>query len=61
VWSEIPYGPTNTKALALMDPTYAKLLPTDPENRKNEFPLNQQWWGANATEVSKRFQAFLAS
>jgi putative spermidine/putrescine transport system substrate-binding protein len=61
VWSEIPYGPTNLKALPLMDPTYAKLLPTDADNRKNEFVLNQQWWGANATEISKRFQAFLVS
>jgi putative spermidine/putrescine transport system substrate-binding protein len=60
-WSLIPYGPSNLDALKLMKPSYAAILPTAAANRKNEFMIDQYWWGANGVEMAKRFESFLVS
>ncbi|HWQ42574.1 MAG TPA: ABC transporter substrate-binding protein [Desulfosporosinus sp.] len=57
----IPYGPTNTKVFELMDPQYAKTLPTYPENLNKQVLLNGQWWNddGNYDKINDRFQAWL--
>lgn len=57
--SEIPYGPTNTKAFDHMDEDYAKTLPTYEENYGKQVVLDVNWWFENFDEVNDRFQAWL--
>lgn len=40
----IPYGPTNTKANALIPAATQKILPTGPENFPKTKFLDQTWW-----------------
>src|SRR3546814_17894534 len=50
--SELIYGPTNPKALELIKPELAKLLPTDPEHLKNTVLVDTAYWQAQAAEVT---------
>jgi putative spermidine/putrescine transport system substrate-binding protein len=51
----ISFGPSNNKALPLIDPNVAKLLPSDPENYKKGFLFSGAYWGDNLAKVSERF------
>lgn len=57
--SELIYGPTNPKALPLIKPEIAKLLPTDPENLKKTVLIDTEYWQAKEAEVTERFTAWL--
>jgi putative spermidine/putrescine transport system substrate-binding protein len=41
------YGPTNPRALALIDQTAAKKLPTYADNYNLVFQKNEEWWKDN--------------
>jgi len=58
---EIPYGPTNTKALELIPAERQKSLPTSPQNMKLMWPLNGEWLGKNYDEINDRWQKFMIS
>jgi putative spermidine/putrescine transport system substrate-binding protein len=59
LWGSYLEGPTNTKALDLMDPKWAQGLPTHPDNAKVQVVRDDQWWGENLSAVLKKFQAFV--
>ena len=59
LWGSYLEGPTNTKALDLMDEKWAKGLPTYPDNAKVQVLRDEQWWGENLADVLKRFQQFV--
>src|SRR3972149_4444323 len=50
----IPYGPTNRKAIALIDKKKAPDLPTYPENLKRQAPFNEEWWLKNEEALINR-------
>jgi len=58
---EIPYGPTNTQALAMIPPERQKSLPTAPQNMKLMWPLNGEWLGKYYDEINDRWQKFMIS
>ncbi len=41
------YGPTNPRAMGLLDPSVARTLPTYPDHLKVAFQKNENWWRAN--------------
>ncbi|MDQ0471810.1 ABC transporter substrate-binding protein [Labrys wisconsinensis] len=57
--SELIYGPTNPKALALIKPEIARLLPTNPDNFAKTVPIDSDYWQAHEAEVTERFTAWL--
>ncbi len=59
VWGNYIEGPTNTKAFELMDPEYAKLLPTHPDNADKQFVPDDKWWGENRADALEKFQAMI--
>lgn len=59
LWGSYLEGPTNSKAIELMDEDWAKRLPSHPDNAEIQFVRDDRWWGENATEVIKRFQQFV--
>jgi putative spermidine/putrescine transport system substrate-binding protein len=56
---QIPYGPTNVDALALLDPAVAKDLPSYPENAALGAILNSQWWNDNRDTVKPRWDEYI--
>jgi putative spermidine/putrescine transport system substrate-binding protein len=56
----IPYGPTNSKAIRLLDPSLASKLSTYPANAKQGVTLNAAWWAKNINAVQPRWDALLA-
>jgi putative spermidine/putrescine transport system substrate-binding protein len=57
---EIPYGPTNMDAVALVEPELAKTLPTHPDNLALAYPFSAEFWGDNGEELRARFNTWLA-
>lgn len=57
---EIPYGPTNTNAMAQIDPAIAADLPTAPANMKNAVASNTQFWVERGEDLEQRFHAWAA-
>jgi putative spermidine/putrescine transport system substrate-binding protein len=53
------YGPTNLNAFKLIDPEFAKLLPSYPENTKVQFTIDWDWWKKHNDETQKRFESWL--
>jgi len=51
----IAYGPTNRNAMALVDSTIAKNLPTAPENYSKQVAFNPAWWFKNKSEAIRRY------
>ncbi|MBI2741368.1 MAG: polyamine ABC transporter substrate-binding protein [Rhodospirillales bacterium] len=51
----VVFGPTNKKAFPLVDPKVMALLPSAPENFKQGFLVNGDWWGPNLTKVTEQF------
>jgi putative spermidine/putrescine transport system substrate-binding protein len=56
---EIPYGPTNKKAMDMIPAARQKLLPTYSENLKNMWALNGEWLGEHFDELNNRYQKFM--
>ena len=57
---EIPYGPTNTKAIAMIDAKVAADLPTAPANLKAGLASNTQFWVEHGEDLEQRFNAWAA-
>ena len=56
----ISYGPTNTKAMAKLDPKTQALLPTSPANRKDALRFDVAFWADQGEALEKRFAAWAA-
>ena len=56
----ISYGPTNNKALALLDAKVLNLLPTSTANSKNALQFNIGFWSDQGEALEKRFSAWAA-
>lgn len=54
----VPYGPTNRKAIALIDKKKAPDLPTYPGNLKRQVSFNEEWWLKNEEALIKRWEAW---
>jgi putative spermidine/putrescine transport system substrate-binding protein len=59
--NQVPFGPTNRDALALLKPEVLKNLPTSPENLKRQMVSDRNWYGENLTRVEERMKAWLLS
>ena len=55
------YAPQNPKALDLLEPAIARLMPTYPENEKVAHMINFDWWADNLPMMQRRFQQWLQS
>ena len=51
----IAFGPTNQKALPLVDPKIVAVLASQPDNFKKGFLFSGDWWGPNLEKVTERF------
>ena len=56
----ISYGPANADAIPNVDPTILPNLPTAPDNMKNAFFTDPQFWGDHGDDLRQRFTAWLA-
>ncbi len=62
----ISYGPARASSAPLVGKhadlgiDMAPHMPTDPENAKNTFLYNYEWWADNRDDVDAKFQAWLA-
>ncbi len=57
----IAYGPTNTKAVSLIDPKRAEVLPTAPANLKGAFAIDIPFWVDRGEELEQRFNTWAAA
>jgi putative spermidine/putrescine transport system substrate-binding protein len=55
------YAPQNPKAIDLLDPALARLMPSHPDNEKIAHTSNYQWWADNVARVQRRFEQWLQS
>jgi putative spermidine/putrescine transport system substrate-binding protein len=55
----IPYGPTNTGALALLDAKTLEGLPSSAENFKRGVFLDVNYWAANGATVGPQFEKWV--
>ncbi|MEA9391025.1 ABC transporter substrate-binding protein [Acerihabitans sp. TG2] len=56
----IPYGPTNKKTIALLDPALAANLPTAPANLAHALPVDTKFWIEHGEDLEQRFNAWAA-
>lgn len=56
----IAYGPTNSKAIPLLNAKVAAQLPTAPANLKDALAINVHFWVDNGEELEQRFNAWAA-
>ncbi|MCC8960060.1 ABC transporter substrate-binding protein [Bradyrhizobium sp. Pear77] len=56
----IPYGPANSDAMALVDPTIQPHLPTAPDHMANALKGDPAFWADKGDELRQRFTAWLA-
>ena len=57
----IAYGPTNTTALAKLDPKVLANLPTSPANSKDALQFNLKFWADQGEDLEKRFASWATS
>lgn len=55
----IPYGPTNTDALAMIPPDVLKNLPSSEENFAKGVVLDLDWWAENGDATGETFNNYL--
>jgi putative spermidine/putrescine transport system substrate-binding protein len=55
---EIAYGPTNTKALSMIDAKVLAMLPTAPANAKDALKFGVPFWADQGEALEKRFAAW---
>src|SRR4029077_4699663 len=53
--TELAYGPTNKKALSMLEPNVAKNLPTAEANLKGAVAIDIPFWLRNGKELEHRF------
>jgi len=53
--TELAYGPTNKKALSLLEPRVANTLPTAEANLKGAITIDMAFWGRHGVELEHRF------
>lgn len=58
---QIPYGPTNQKALPLLDRARLAVLPSSEENLARGVFQNFDWWAENGAKTGEKFNAWLLS
>jgi len=58
---ELPYGPVNRKAYEFIDPKVAATLASSPENIKNQFLSNGEYWAKYYDKVNDAWQAWIVS
>lgn len=58
---ELPYGPVNRAALALLDDKTKASLPSSEENFRKGVPLNLEYWADNSQAVTERFNSWMLS
>jgi putative spermidine/putrescine transport system substrate-binding protein len=51
----VAFGPTNPKALPLVDAKVAKWLPTNPEHWQKGVLLSGDWWGPNLQKATEQW------
>ena len=51
----VAFGPTNKKAIDLIEPKVAKLLPANPEHWSKGVLLNGDWWGMNLQKATEQW------
>ena len=56
----IPYGPSNIKAMDLVDETIGKKLPTAPENLQNARATDAEFWIEHGEDLEERFNAWVS-
>jgi putative spermidine/putrescine transport system substrate-binding protein len=61
ITDDLAYGPTNRRSFEQISAERAALLPTAPQNLKNMRLPSPQWWEANRTQVTERFNAWILS
>ncbi|MCY1396917.1 Bacterial extracellular solute-binding protein [compost metagenome] len=54
----IPYGPTNTHTIDLIDPAIRTKLPTAPQNLENARAMDTEFWIDHGEELEQRFNAW---
>lgn len=54
----ISYGPTNTKAMAMLDAKTQGMLPTSEANAKDALQFNIKFWADQGEALEKRFAAW---
>ncbi len=57
---EIAYGPTNKKAVGMLDKKVAENLPTAPQNIKNGVAVDVAFWADFGESLEQRFNAWAA-
>jgi putative spermidine/putrescine transport system substrate-binding protein len=57
----IPYGPTNKKALPLLDKQRLAVLPSSTENLAHGVFQNFDWWAEYGSKTSEKFNSWLLS
>jgi putative spermidine/putrescine transport system substrate-binding protein len=57
----IAYSPTNPKAFASIDKAVAPWLSTNPENAKQGFVINAEYWRDNLQKLSERWESWKLS
>jgi putative spermidine/putrescine transport system substrate-binding protein len=58
--SEITYGPTNLKAVPLLDPKSLAEMPTAPANLNGALASNTKFWVEHGEDLEQRFNAWAA-
>ncbi|CAO3359948.1 Spermidine/putrescine import ABC transporter substrate-binding protein PotD (TC 3.A.1.11.1) [Azospirillum palustre] len=56
----IPYGVTNNRASALIDPKIQSDLPTAPQNMARALMIDTPFWVNNEDELQQRFERWVA-
>jgi putative spermidine/putrescine transport system substrate-binding protein len=55
------YAPQNPRAIDLLEPRLAKLMPSHPENERLAHTIDYRWWADNNARVQRRFEQWLQS
>lgn len=55
----IPYGPSNSNAMSLVDKHVGAKLPTAPENLKNARATDAEFWIDHGEDLEERFNAWV--
>ncbi|AZO54368.1 ABC transporter substrate-binding protein [Mesorhizobium sp. M8A.F.Ca.ET.208.01.1.1] len=57
--TEIPYGPINSDAFALLSKDLVEALPGAPERKGKEIPQNYEWWGQTQADGRTNYELAL--
>jgi putative spermidine/putrescine transport system substrate-binding protein len=57
----LAYGPTNLDAYKTIPAKRAEDLPTSPGNLKQMAIADENWWSANRSAVTERFNSWILS